>query len=168
MQRSIGVMVSPGRYVNLANSRALSHEQRVRLTIDRAIRKAKFKHHALRCENLIYEALQLAIDYRKNPHASYRCKKVTRTSFGTARPNTRNQEGIRMYWISALWSAWVLGTDEIPKVNNRRNPDTAFVNFVKEISSWFGLGNIVKNLERYQSYRRATLQGLDYLDWQKK
>jgi hypothetical protein len=45
----------------------------------------------------------------------------------------------------------------VPVVNNRRNPDTQFVTFVKSLGVWFGLGNVVKNLERYQAYRKYAL-----------
>ena len=43
-----------------------------------------------------------------------------------------------------------------------------FVVFVKTLAPWFGLGNVVKNLERYQSYRKATMAGGDYRSWRQK
>jgi hypothetical protein len=152
---STGVMVSPGRMVNLSGA-PLTLEQKMRKSIDQAMRAAKFTQHNLRCENLILEALMQARQYRSRPHHSYQGKKVTRLSFGTSRPNNRNQELIRIYLLGMLWYCWVLGTNKKPKVNNRHNPDTPFVVFVKTLGAWFGLGNIVKNLERYQSYRKRT------------
>lgn len=165
---SYGVLVAPGRYVNLAYPTAMTYEQRIRKSIDLAMRGAKFTRHALRCENRIFEAIQIARDYRVNPHFSYRGTKVTRQTFGTTRPRDRNQEAIRMYVLSSLWAAWVWGKGCIPNVNNRHNPDRAFVIFAKAICLLAGIGNVVKNLERYQSYRTATMRGLSYQAWQKK
>ena len=34
-----------------------------------------------------------------------------------------------------------------------------FVVFVKSIAPWFGLGNVIKNLERFQGFRKQALQG---------
>jgi hypothetical protein len=164
--RHVGIMVGPGRYVNLANPTMLTYEQRVRGQIDRAMRAAKFTHHALRCEDRIYEAIQMARKYLVKPHHSYLGKKVTRQSFGTTRPNNRTQEAMRMLFIASLWAAWAWGKQALPKVNNRRNPDTDFVAFVKFLSPLICMGNVVKNLERYQSYRRATMRGLSYSAWQ--
>ena len=154
-----GVMVSPGRYVDLSG-KPLTQEQRIRASIQRAMRQAHFKYQSAHCENLIYECIQTARHYRAHPHVSFNGKKLTRLSFGTRRPNNRNQEGIRFYFIGRLWYAWCMGTGKKPEVNNRRNPDLPFVQFVKSIGPWFGLGNVIKNLERYQSYRRATINKL--------
>jgi hypothetical protein len=120
---STGVMVSPGRYVNLGGGpRTL--EQKIRASIDGAMRCATFTQNCLRCENILVEAILLARQYRLTPHYSYRGKKVTRQSFGTKRPNNRNQELIRFYLLSKLWYCYFLGTGSKPEVNNRRNPDT--------------------------------------------
>ena len=81
---SNGVMVSPGRFVNLSCV-SLTLEQKIRASIDVAMRHAKFTRQCLRCENLILEALMEARQYRSTPHISYRGKKVTRQSFGTTR-----------------------------------------------------------------------------------
>ena len=80
-------------------------------------------------------------------------------SYGTERPNDRNQEGIRFYLLGMLWYAWFIGTSEKPVTNNRKNPDSPFVTFVKSIAPWFGLGNVIKNLEGFQSFRKLTLNG---------
>ena len=159
-----GVMVSPGRCVNLSNSPP-TLEQRMLQHLDQAIRKAQFTHHALLCENLLLEALLHAHHYRKHPHHSYHGKKVTRASFGTARPHDRDQEQIRMYLLGIIWYAWMRGTQTKPVINNRRDPDTPFVIFAKEVGWWFGLGNVVKNLERYQSYRKATFASKSFSQW---
>ena len=151
-----GIMVSPGRYISLSGAPP-SIEQQMRLSIDGAMRAARFTQNCLRCEELLLEALKHAWHYRLNPHQSYRGKKVTRNSFGTSRSNNRNQELIRMYLLSRLWYCWMLGTGKEPVVNNRRNSDQPFVVFVKALGAWFGLGNIVKNAERYQAYRKRNL-----------
>lgn len=151
-----GVMVSPGRFVNLSGAPP-SVEQMIRAGIDNAMRKARFTRHAMRCEEILVEALRDAWGYRLQPHHSYRGKKVTRLSFGGARPNDRDQEMIRMYLLARLWYCWMLGVGKKPTVNNRPNPDTPFVLFVKDVSPCFGLGNVVKNLERYQAYRKRNL-----------
>lgn len=151
-----GIMVSPGRYINLSGGPILI-EQQMRLSIDSAMRVARFTRHTLRCEELLLEALRDAWSYRLNPHHSYRGKKVTRLSFGAKRSNDRNQETIRLYLLSRIWYCWMLGTGAKPKVNNRCNPDTAFVIFAKAIAPWFGMGNVVKNLERYQAYRKRSM-----------
>ena len=137
-------------------------EQQVRQSIDSAIRSAGFTHDCLRCENLLLEALKNAWRYRLEPHQSYRGRKVTRRSFGTRRPNDRNQEAIRMYLLSQIRYCWMLGTRSNPTVNNRNYPDTPFVEFVKAIVPWFGLGNVIKNLERYQAYRKHNLALIEH------
>lgn len=151
-----GIEVSPGRYVNLASNKP-THEQRIRSAIDQVMRTAKFKKHCQFCENIIYEAIENAIDYQKNPHFSYAGKKITRQTFGTTRPNNRDQEQIRMYLLAAFWRAWQIGKDEKPKVNNRKDTDTNFVHFVRQLAVHFGLGNIIKNLECFESYRKQCL-----------
>jgi hypothetical protein len=161
---SQGVMVSPSRYVNLSSTPP-TLEQRMRNDLDRAMRKAKFTHHTLLCENLLLEALFNARQYRSQPHHSYHGKKVTRISFGTLRPRDRDQEQIRLYLMGVIWRVWMLGTLHKPVVNNRRDADTPFVLFVKEVTAWYGLGNVIKNLERYQSYRRASLAGDSFSKW---
>jgi hypothetical protein len=161
-----GVMVSAGRYVNLSSqAQAQTLEQKMRKSIERAMRVARFKRHSARCEQLIIDALLDVRDYRVHPHHSYLGKKVTRHSFGTARPKNRNQELIRFRLLAVLWYCWMLGTDTEPRVNDRRNPDRPFVIFVKSIGVWFGLGNAVKNLERYQSYRKGVMNGKNYEQW---
>lgn len=162
--QSNGVMVSPGKYIDLSCS-APSLEQTIRSSIDQAMRVAGFKNNSARCEQLILDVVMDVRNYRAHPHHSYLGKKVTRHSFGTARPKNRNQELLRLRILSVLWYCWMLGTDTKPCVNSRRNPDTRFVIFVKAIGMWFGLGNVVKNLERYQSYRKATLSGQSYTQW---
>lgn len=151
-----GIMVSPGRYINLSSS-PLSIEQKMRHSIDGAMRRAHFTQNCLLCEELLLEALRDAWHYRLVPHHSYRGKKVTRESFGTSRPKDRDQEPIRMYLLARIWYCWMLGIGIKPKVNNRRNPDTTFVIFVKTLAPWFGMGNIVKNLECYQAYRKRNI-----------
>ena len=154
---SHGVMVSPGRYVNLSGG-PFTLEQKMRASIHSAMRTAKFTQHCLHCEDLILQALSEARQYRITPHYSYRGKKVTRHSFGITRPNNRSQEPIRLYFIATLWYCWMLGTNTKTVVNNRRNPDSPFVTFVKTIGAWYGLGNVVKNLECYQAYRKRTFR----------
>ncbi len=155
---SSSVMVSPGRYVNLARE-PLTLEQRIRVSVQKTMRKARFKYRTARCEDMILEAILTARHYRDNPHFSHAGKKVTRSTYGTERPNDRKQEGIRFYLLGMLWYAWVIGNSEKPVINNRRNPDLPFVVFVKSIAPWFGLGNVIKNLECFQSFRKLTLQG---------
>lgn len=152
-----GIMVSPGRYINLSGVPP-SIEQKMRVSVDDAMRTAKFTQNCLRCEEILIETLRDAWSYRLVPYHSYQGKKVTRNSFGTKRPNDRDEELIRMYLLARIWYCWTIGVGVKPKVNNRRNPDTSFVIFVKAIALWFGMGNIVKNLERYQAYRKRYLR----------
>ena len=159
-----GVMVSPGRMVNLSNTPP-TLECRMRQYLDHAMRKAKFTHHVPLCENLLLEALMNARQYRAQPHHSYRGKKVTRLSFGAARPKDRDQEQIRMHLLGMIWYAWSRGTQQKPIINNRRVPDTPFVIFVKAVWLWYGFGNVIKYLERYQSYRKATFAGKTFSQW---
>jgi len=104
-----GVMVSPGRCVNLSNAPP-TLECRIRQHLDRAMRQAKFTHYASLCENVLFETLMNARQYRAQPHHSYQGKKVTRLSFGTARSNDRDQEQIRMHLLGMIWYVWSRGT----------------------------------------------------------
>jgi hypothetical protein len=71
---SNGVMVSPERLVNLSSA-SLTFEQKIRASINVAMRHAQFTRQCLRCENLILEAFMEARQYRSTPHLSYRVKK---------------------------------------------------------------------------------------------
>lgn len=154
---SSGVMVSPGRFVNLSNG-PITLNQQIESQVDMAMRRHGFMQNSLLCKDLMVDAIMTAQHYRANPYHSYQGKKVTRQSFGTVRPNNRNQEGIRMYLLAALWRAWMLGTNTKPTVNNRDYADTRFVKFVTDVAASMGMGNVIKNLERYQSYRIATFR----------
>lgn len=154
---SSGVMVSPGRYVNLSNA-PITLTQRIEQRVDMAMRRHGFIQNSLQCKDMVVDAILTARHYRANPHHSYHGVKVTRNSFGTARPNNRSQESLRMYLLAALWRAWMLGTNSKPKVNNRDYPDTRFVKFVTDVAVSLGMGNVIKNLERFQSYRSATFR----------
>ena len=163
---SHGVMVAPGRYINLA-PRSGSLSQKIMQNIQSAMLLARFPSISLRDQRLLLAAILRSKDYRAHPHNSYLGKKVTRQSFGTGRPNNRDQEQIRQYLLGMMWYVWAKGTGNRPIVNARGNPDTPFVIFVKTLAPWFGMGNVIKNLERYQSYRKATMAGYDYCMWKR-
>lgn len=154
---SLGVMVSPGRMVNLSNTPP-SLAQRIQSRIDLAMRRHGFKQNIQQCEDMIVDAIFVVRHYLAHPHHSYHGKKVTRHSFGTTRPKNRNQEGTRMYILAVLWRAWMLGTASMPKVNNRNYADTRFVKFAKEVTAIMVMGNVIKNLERYQSCRSTAFR----------
>ena len=164
--QSHGVMVAPGRYINLT-PRSGSLSQRIMQSIQSAMLLARFPSGSLGDQRLLLGAILKAKDYRAHPHHSYQGKKVTRLSFGTGRSNKRDQEQIRQYLMGMMWYVWTKGTGTCPTVNARGNPDTPFVIFVKSLAPWFRMGNVIKNLERYQSYRKATMAGYDYRMWKR-
>ena len=150
-----GIMVGPGRYVDLSpNSNSI--DQEIRLIIDGAMRTAKFTQNCLRCEELLLEALRDVWHYRLTPRHHYPGQDPKSPRKNSPLLRKQKQELIRMYLIARLWYCWMLGTGTQPVVNNRHNPQKPFVMFVKTLGAWCGLGNIVKNAERYQSYRKRN------------
>jgi hypothetical protein len=160
------IEVSRGRVVDLSGE-PQSELEVMKKRVRPIIRQFKFKRAELNAELRISEAILQCKDYRAHPYHSYAGKKVTRQSFGTARPAGRkDQELLRFYLIGILWSSWCEGQGKQPQVNNKGDDALPFVRFVQQIFLLMGFGKVIDHLERYQSYRKASLAGLSYQQWQ--
>ena len=130
-----------------------------RLAVRNAIAGAKFAQNSQIAEDLLVRVIEEARDYRKTPHVSYDGKKLTRQSFGTARPKGRKDETlIRALVIAALFRAWLLGTGKSPRINNKGYRATAFVVFAEPIMVMAGIGKVEEHLEQYRSFRKKALE----------
>jgi hypothetical protein len=130
-----------------------------RLAVQKVIAGAKFQQNSKQAEDILVRAIENARDYRANPHASYKGKKVTRDSFGTDRPKGRKDETlIRAVVMSALFRSWLLGFGASPRINNKGYPASPFVIFAEPILRMAGIGKIEDHLEQYRSYRKKALE----------
>ena len=131
----------------------------LRQSVQAAIKSAKFQQNSQKAEDILVRAIEDTLDYRANPHASYKGKKVTRISFGTERPAGRKDETlIRAIVISALFRAWLLGLGKSPRINNKGYRPSSFVVFAESILRIAGIGKVVDHLEQYRSYRKQALK----------
>ena len=121
---------------------------------------------------LIWQGLELFREYRTKRYYSYRpATKAGSTSehFLPAtklikRPKSQHialkgrydQTGARTLLISALCRAWQYGFDKPPTLNNKRDPDSAFVIFATNVLGLEGIGKIHEHLEEYWSIRKNS------------
>lgn len=130
-----------------------------RIGVQRAIADSKFRQNSKKAEDILVRAIDDALYYRANPHASYKGKKVTRSSFGTKRSKGRKDETlIRAIVISALFQAWLLGFGNSPRINNKGYPASPFVIFAESILRLARIGKVEDHLEQYRSYRKKALK----------
>lgn len=123
-----------------------------------AIRLARFPALTQQSICIIYEAIELARDFKKNRYTSYNAKKLTRRSYGAPRPRGRSDESaIRHYLFSCLFSVWERSFGVEPKVNKKDAlKPTRFVVFVESLLEPEGFGKIINHLEEYRTYRRLS------------
>lgn len=70
----------------------------------------------------------------------------------------RDKKEIRMYLLSQIYYAWVVGFRDYPKINNKNYPDSSFVIFAESILLGEGVARIHTNLEEFRSYRKKQLE----------
>ena len=69
---------------------------------------------------------------------------------------------LRMYLLSQIHYAWVLGFETYPRINNKDYPDSAFIIFAESILLSEGVARIHTNLEEFRSYRKKLLEESDF------
>jgi hypothetical protein len=70
----------------------------------------------------------------------------------------KDKKEVRMYLLSQIHYAWVLGFEVYPKINNKDYPDSPFVIFAESILLSEGVARIHTNLEEFRSYRKKQLE----------
>lgn len=131
----------------------------LRLDIRKALAESKFKNNLTKAEDILVRAIEDALFYRANPHASYKGKKVTRISFGTDRPKGRKDETlIRAIVISALFQSWQLEFEKSPRINNKGYRASPFVIFAELIFRIANIGKVEDHLEEYRSFRKQAIK----------
>ena len=70
----------------------------------------------------------------------------------------KDKKELRMYLLSQIHYAWVLGFDDYPKINNKDYADSPFVIFAESILLSEGVARIHTNLEEFRSYRKKQLE----------
>ena len=104
---------------------------------------------------IIWNGIQL---FRENKNRRYRSHKDKlikkplpshKTSMGRY-----DQEPARVILISAICRAWIVGVDHEPTLNNKKEYDSAFMNFALHILASEGIGHIHKHLDEYWSIRK--------------
>ena len=70
----------------------------------------------------------------------------------------KDKKEIRMYLLSQIHYAWVVGFRAYPNINNKSYPDSPFVIFAESILLGEGVARIHTNLEEFRSYRKKQLE----------
>lgn len=73
------------------------------------------------------------------------------------RRGPKDKKEMRMYLLSQLHYAWVVGFQEYPNINNKNYPSTPFVAFAESVLLFEGIFRIAGNLEEFRAYRKKTL-----------
>jgi len=70
----------------------------------------------------------------------------------------KDKKDTRMYLMSQIYYAWILGFNAYPKINNKDYADSPFVIFAQSILLSEGVARIHTNLEEFRSYRKKQIQ----------
>ncbi len=103
----------------------------------------------------IWNGLRLFRECSKRSYYSHTGKVVKKPGPSHSTTMGRfDQEDARIILISAICRAWILGTGHEPTLNNKRDYDSAFMNFASYILACEGIGHIHAHLEKYWSQRK--------------
>lgn len=70
----------------------------------------------------------------------------------------KDKKAVRMYLLSQIHYAWVLGFKAYPRMNNKDYPDSPFLIFAQSILLSEGVARIHTNLEEFRAYRKKQMQ----------
>jgi hypothetical protein len=133
--------------------------------IAKAVATTRFRVKPRTINNIIVGAIRQAEMHRRNPLHTYQSKKATKDNFGTSRKKGRRSFNFESHLIcAALWRSWVLGFREIPVINNKGYNDTKFMSFATDVFRVVKLGKVRDRLERYQSYRKKSLEQFEVVN----
>lgn len=141
--------------------------------LNEAIHSAKFPlERRAQVFDLVWRGLELFREYKIKKYYSYRSPNKADSPSEHFLPVTRpikrpkpqhlaskgryDQTGARTILISALCRAWQYGFDRPPTLNNKRDPDSAFVIFATNVLGREGIGKIHEHLEEYWSIRKNS------------
>ena len=128
--------------------------------INEVIRQAGFplKKRAAVTE-IINFGLEQFREYKTKFYYSHTGKKIKKPRPShTTKIGRYDQKGARTILISALRRAWMVGFDEAPTLNNKKNYDSDFFKFAQNIMALEGIGDIHAHLEEYWSIRKKTAE----------
>jgi hypothetical protein len=144
------------------------HYKMVRAAI--ANLKPKFQGNHLMAADTIINALMIAQDYKLRSQKQGRGTRSIWKTLGQRRRAGRPCNDLwHFYLFSALMRAWILGFGQLPRINQKRDPNEAqFVTFARTILRPLGMGNkLVDYIDEYRSYKKALRRGLDYEQWRR-
>jgi len=116
----------------------------------------------------IINALQIAKDYKPRPKIAFGATRPAWQTKGKRSGAGRPRNDLwHFYLFSALMRAWILGFGQLPRINQKRDPNEApFVTFARTILRPLGMGNkLVDYIDEYRSYKKALRRGVDYEHW---
>jgi hypothetical protein len=70
----------------------------------------------------------------------------------------KDNKAVRLFLLSRIHYAWMIGFSDYPKINNKDYPDSPFVVFAESILLSEGVARIHTNLEEFRSYRKKQMQ----------
>ena len=109
--------------------------------------------------SIVSTGLEQFREYEKNWYYSYTGKKVIKPSpTHKTKIGRYDQKEARTILISALCRAWMEGTGEAPTLNNKKDYDSDFFQFARNIMALEGIGNIHAHPEEYWSTRKKTAE----------
>ena len=112
--------------------------------------------------DIITQGLQGYRDYKTRSYYSSKERIVKKPTTAHHPPIGRHdQAGARTILISALCRAWMEGFGQAPTLNNKKDPDSAFVTFAMQVMTREGIGKVHDHLEAYWSQRKKTWQKND-------
>lgn len=122
------------------------------------IRKSSFLPNAIshrQATEIIWNALILFRDNKKRKYKDHTGNLISKPLPSHNAPIGRHdQTEIRTVLISAICRAWIVGTNQKPTLNRKRDPDSAFMAFASYILAREGIGHIHQRLEEYWSIRK--------------
>lgn len=134
---------------------------KIRSQVREKVADAKFPYASrTRVEDIIVRAIVHFRFYRNySKFSKPPLPGVIRIRVEPQKRGPKNTKAERMYLLSQLHLAWVIGFNDYPKINNKDYRDTPFVVFVESVLLPEGVARIHGNLEEFRSYRKAQLAG---------
>jgi hypothetical protein len=137
----------------------VANPNQIRIAVRSAIRAARFpldKRNSV--EDIIVRAICHYRLYRlrtKNNAAPI----PGRTNFNPTlrKRGPKDKKDERIYLLSELFYAWLVGFGDYPKINNKFYSASPFVRFIEPILHDEGISRIEGNLDEYRAYRKKQL-----------
>ena len=132
---------------------------KIRSQIRKKVADAKFPFATrARVEDIIVRAIShFRLHRNRSKFSRLPLPGSTRFRVEPQKRGPKDKKAERMYLLSQLHFAWLVGFNEYPKINNKDYRDRPFVVFVESILLSEGIARIHGNLEEFRSYRKQQL-----------